>query len=305
MKFLRTLPGAIVLVIAFAAAIAALAVGVRVWGCVHPIRIVEPPAVPAAALVRIDDVRFPASDGIDLAGWRIDGRPGMPAVILCHDLGASKASLLPLALAVQQAGFTVLTFDFRGHGESGGVRSTLGIEEKRDVLGAVDFLLGGKRAGDRLPRIGIYGVGLGAHAAALAAVDRQALRVVVLDSLYPDAGVPLARKVFGGWTFGERELAVLPRLMFALITRESIGSHRAADALPRLAGRDVLMLSPAGDARLAEQIQAMYGTLPEGRDADGNLVTLPATGSDNVAGEDQGRYRAAVTAFLSGRLGRS
>jgi hypothetical protein len=41
---------------------------------------------------------------------------------------------------LHEAGFNVLLFDFRAHGRSEGKHMTFGYEERRDVLGAVDFL---------------------------------------------------------------------------------------------------------------------------------------------------------------------
>src|SRR5690242_8832377 len=40
------------------------------------------------------------------------------AVILVHDVGASREKLLPLAQRLQKSGFAVLALDLRGHGES-------------------------------------------------------------------------------------------------------------------------------------------------------------------------------------------
>ena len=51
----------------------------------------------------------------------------MPPIVLCHDLGANKAAVLNVAIALSRAGGSVLLFDFRGHGESDGGRSTLSV----------------------------------------------------------------------------------------------------------------------------------------------------------------------------------
>src|SRR4029453_354334 len=93
----------------------------------------------------------------------------------------------------------------RGPGASGGTASTLGVDEKRDVIGAVDYLADLEGIDHR--KVGAYGVGQGAHAAVLAAADRPALKALVLDGLYPDASYPLVRSAFEGWDFGERRLA--------------------------------------------------------------------------------------------------
>jgi len=47
---------------------------------------------------------------------------------------------LAIAAPLVRAGYTVLVFDLRGSGESGGERFTLGAHEVRDVEGALDYL---------------------------------------------------------------------------------------------------------------------------------------------------------------------
>ena len=226
--------------------------------------------------------------------------PGHPAVVLCHDLGADKSALAHLAAALGEQGLTLLLLDFRGHGDSGGTRSTLGLDEKRDVLGAIDYLAGLEPYAGR--RIGVYGVGMGAHAAVLAAGDRAALKVLVLDALYPDVGYPLAREVYGGWEFAERRLAFVPRGIFGLMYQVRIGKERAEDHVTRLIGRDLLLVAPAEDAVLTSHMKRMYDGIPQQVDVDGNLVLLPATQSQGLFGDDLVRYHERVVGFFDSRL---
>ena len=151
-------------------------------------------------------------------------------------------------------------------------------------------------------RVGLYGVGMGAHAAVLAAADQPRASVLVLDGLYPDAGYPLAREVWSGWSFGVRRLAFLPRSLFALTANVSIGAQRAADALPRLTGRDLLLVAPENDPSLSEEMRRMYDAIPDQLDADGNLVFLPATIGEGLYGEELSRYHDRVTGFFRNRL---
>ena len=41
---------------------------------------------------------------------------------------------------INELGYSVLTFDLRGHGESGEAPLGLGVREKEDVYGAIKFL---------------------------------------------------------------------------------------------------------------------------------------------------------------------
>jgi pimeloyl-ACP methyl ester carboxylesterase len=251
-------------------------------------------------LAKVEEVRFRAADGIELSGWLMPGRPDRGAIVLCHDFGGSKSSVTNVAIALVRHGFTVLAFDFRAHGGSDGAGSTLGLAEKRDVLGAVDYLASVPRGG--AARIGAYGVGMGAYAAVLAARDRPALQVLVLDSVYPDVAYPLVRRVYDDWPFGVRHLGFLPRAYFRVTSGRGLSSERVADTLQALGGRDLLMVAPAADSGLAAEMERMYRTLPQEVDAEGNLVTLPVTAASGLYGEDLERYLARVCTYFLTRL---
>jgi pimeloyl-ACP methyl ester carboxylesterase len=210
--------------------------------------------------------------------------------------------MINLGIYLQKQGLHVLAFDFRGHGASAEATATLGPVEKRDVLGALDYL--GSRPGGSidLRRVGVYGAGSGAHAAVLAAADRPALRVLVLDGLWADSGQRLAREVFGRWSFGARRLAFLPSAMLRAIARTAPADARADLAVAGLKGRDVLFVAPAGDSALATAMEKMYASLPQGRDAEANLVTLPGTGTAGLYGAELERYHDRVGKFLESRL---
>jgi len=275
------------------------AVGVQVHRLTHPARVSKSTSV-ASDLVRIEEVAFSSADGIPLRGWSIAGTPGAPGIVLCHDLGGSKDAMLDLGIALQSAGFTVLAFDFRGHGESGGAGSTLGVEEKRDVLGALDYLAGVKGVDGR--RLGLYGVGMGAQAAVRAAADRGSATVLVLDGLYPDVGWEVQRAVYSRWRFSMGRMGFLPRSVFDVLHFDTRGEASASAVLPTLRGRHLLLVAPADDALLTAEMKRMYDAIPEQKDADGNLITLPAGSGGDLYGEDLTRYRARVLGFFKERL---
>lgn len=248
--------------------------------------------------IDVEKVGFPSSDGISLSAWWMLAGEQAPTLILCHDRGRSKASLINLAIALRDAGFSVLLFDFRGHGESAEARSTYGVKEMRDVLGAIDFVQ--RRTGDG--GIGLYGAGMGAYAAVNAAAARPAVRALVLDALYPDARYRLVRDVFGGWQFGERRLAFLPQGVFELLCGVDPGEPRAEEAIRGLAGRELLLLAPADDTALVSEMRKMYEAVPDHPDVEGNFTVLPGTLGRGLYGERVRRYHARVLDFFRLRL---
>jgi uncharacterized protein len=304
MRFLRSFPGVVLLLLTFGALAVLGMAAVQVHRVTHPPREATMTGDLGAALAKAEDVSFPSTDGVKLQGFLLHGAPGSSPVILCHDLGEGKNALMNLAIALNKAGLTVLAFDFRAHGASGGTCSTLGVEESRDVLGATDFIASLPKADVDARSIGVFGAGMGAHAAVLAAADRPALKVLVLDGLWPDARWTLVQRTMQDWPWGQEHMGAIPVAVFPFIAGTSIAERRAADVLPVLAGRDLLLVAPAGDAKLDEAMKSMYATLPERRDSERNLITLPATRASGLGAEDLARYHARVVDFFVSRLGR-
>jgi uncharacterized protein len=124
---------------------------------------------------QFEPVHFSATDGTSISAWWIGAQPDSRAseteraskrtVLVCHGLGANKANHLILAQSLVPAGYNVLVFDFRAHGESGGQLASFGDLERYDVLGAVRWL----RQARPEQSIEIYGVGASMGAAALLA----------------------------------------------------------------------------------------------------------------------------------------
>src|SRR5215472_14566626 len=77
-----------------------------------------------AAQSQKKDVDIKAEDGSTLkASYYSPGKPG-PAILLLHQCNMDRHAWDGLAQDLANAGFHVLTFDFRGFGESGGGRQT-------------------------------------------------------------------------------------------------------------------------------------------------------------------------------------
>ena len=103
-----------------------------------------------------EDVAFLSrGDGISLNGWYLLEGNDDRCIILIHGVDHHRNDpqirSLQLGNDLVERGFSVLLFDLRARGESGGTRSSEGDREQWDVLGAIDYVLG---RGIPLERIG-------------------------------------------------------------------------------------------------------------------------------------------------------
>lgn len=118
------------------------------------------------------------ADGVALAAdvW-LAPEPATSAVVLVHGFTSHRRdpSVVAVAQELWAAGHVVVTYDMRGHGESGGL-CTLGDDERLDVAAAT------AAARDLAPQVVLVGASLGAVAVLRYAVDDADLAGVVTVS---------------------------------------------------------------------------------------------------------------------------
>ncbi len=151
----------------------------------HPPRVAVPPVCPAVAgvkEVKCAAVEIRGGDGVRLYGWFFE--PAVPnggAVIALHGIAASRAQTTGLARLFLASGYSVLTPDLRGHGQSGGIAS-YGVIEAGDVHRWADWVL-------RRPGISrLYGMGgsLGGSVILQSLGAEPRFRAVIAESAYSD-----------------------------------------------------------------------------------------------------------------------
>jgi pimeloyl-ACP methyl ester carboxylesterase len=155
------------------------------------------PSADELALEASRAVRFPSADGTVLEG-RLFGT-GHTGIVLAHMNGGNQREWFPLAPALAEAGYAILTFGFQGscpgtpYGCSEGEQNSATTDE--DVRGAADFL-----AGQGIRRVVLGGASLGAMASIQVAADGLIDRiapsgVVSLSGLEFAAGYDLGRPI--------------------------------------------------------------------------------------------------------------
>jgi fermentation-respiration switch protein FrsA (DUF1100 family) len=194
-----------------------------------------------------ESVRFPAADGVVLAGWFVPPDPagGGATVILQHGSRNNRVEMLPQAAMLHRHGYGALLYDFRAHGESGGEVSTLGYREVADLRGAVDYLLARPEVNPE--RIAVLGHSMGGAVAIRGAARIPEVRAVVAQGAYTSVEENLES--------GVRAFMGLPPALFAPLVawlgeRETgldIRLMRPIDDVGQIAPRPVLFVQGARD----------------------------------------------------------
>ncbi|MEP7116866.1 MAG: alpha/beta fold hydrolase [Acidobacteriota bacterium] len=124
--------------------------------------------------------QFRNSDGVSIAATVYDAAIApAPAVVLVHMLTRTKEDWQPFAQRLQAAGFTAVTIDLRGHGQSSGAAAPAAAMAL-DVQAALTWLT--ERSDVTRGAVATVGASLGASLALLAAADVAAVRGAALLS---------------------------------------------------------------------------------------------------------------------------
>jgi pimeloyl-ACP methyl ester carboxylesterase len=104
-----------------------------------------------------EDVEFKSNDGLKIRGWFIPGDP-RKVILMTHPMYCNRHGFLVrnrsifmigantdidfllAAKALNEEGYSVLTFDFRNHGDSEKGLTGVGLNEYQDILGALAYL---------------------------------------------------------------------------------------------------------------------------------------------------------------------
>ena len=194
-------------------------------------------------------VSFETEDGgLTLRGFLLHGsRPSV--IVLLHGLDSNcwRGWHRALARAYVKHGYNVLLFSLRGHGDSDSSPLGLAYEERHDVRGAVDWLVG---QGFKPGAIGIHGTSYGAATALIATAYIPEIAAVVSDSAFADF-----RDVLTGELerrIGRSSVLFRPALMLFMSRRFDVPLERISPlaAVPRIAPRPILFIHGEADARI-------------------------------------------------------
>jgi alpha-beta hydrolase superfamily lysophospholipase len=241
-------------------------------------------------------VEFTTSEGITLKGWWIPAsiHPALGTVILTHGLFHNRDQVLTRAVFLQEAGYQVLTFDLRGHGESGPSPLSGGFLESGDFLAASAFLT--QKHWVQKPLV-FFGFSLGAICA-LRAGAVQAVDAVISDSPLPNVKSYVSRRTLGA------PFSRLPGFL-----TQCLQAYNSATGL-RLEEKD-LDLAPVvsqiqsvpvlifsgekDDLAISGEVQKLFDQCPS---PHRRLVYIPDAGHEQTYSQFPVIYEKAVLDFL-------
>jgi pimeloyl-ACP methyl ester carboxylesterase len=261
-------------------------------------------------------VFFPSLEGRRLRGLFIDRPPGAPdrgTVLFCHEFGSDLTSAGRYAWPLVKAGYTVFTFDFRGHGASFTPphfepRYWPSNHDVNDILAALAFV---ESRSNVAPRgVGILGISRGASAAVIAAALSRSVKCLAVDGVFSTdfsidelmkrwaqifAGIDLAR--------ADRTASVYrffrALLMFYVELKCRCRFPSTRRALLKLDTVPMLFIQGERDAYVRpEQTQVLFEMKPGAKD----LWICPGAKHNQAVAADPKTYARKLTDFFGRHL---
>jgi dipeptidyl aminopeptidase/acylaminoacyl peptidase len=245
---------------------------------------------PAKVSPIYEEITLTTTDGLKLSGWYVPG-PKPNAIVLVHGIHANRKAVMPEATILAEAGYHLLMFDLRGHGQSEGEIVTYGYLEALDVQAAVDYLV----ALPGVEQIGALGTSLGGAAVARAAAADPRIKAVVIESSYssmPDAIEDAFEdlSIFPQWPFAPLIVTLAERRVGL-----QINEVNSARDLATLSPRAVFIIHGTKDELFPlYHAQKMY----EAAQAPKQLWLIEGLGHDNPVRGREEEYRERVVTFF-------
>jgi dipeptidyl aminopeptidase/acylaminoacyl peptidase len=210
--------------------------------------------------ISYEEVAFETSDKLILRGWFFPtDEENAPAILYAPATSNDLRSGLSLVIPLHNAGYHVLLFSYRGHGQSDGNRFgfTYGAFESKDIDAAVQFL----RDMKGIQRIGAIGHSVGAVSIILSAARNPHIDAVVAASPF--------NNMEEVWETNRPTIFPKPLLDLSLrlselrkgFTRDQI---RPEDVIAQIAPRPILIIHGSEDKRITyEQALHLYNSAQE------------------------------------------
>jgi fermentation-respiration switch protein FrsA (DUF1100 family) len=253
-------------------------------------------ASPANYSLIAEAAEFEASGGVTLRGWYIPHAGSAKTIIVCSGANGSLDADVHVAPWLYEAGYNVLLFNWRAHGNSEGKVVTLGFNERYDLIAAVQFA---KSKGAE--RVGVLGFSLGGTVAIATAAVYEDINAVVADSpfvfvLSAVAGGLIERGVLQGLSF------LLARLFVStacLRTQLNLFDIDLARWINRVAPRPLLLIFGDQDVIVPpSEVDLIFARAGEPKE----VWRVPEAAHRNIQALWPDEYRRRILEFFAKNL---
>jgi fermentation-respiration switch protein FrsA (DUF1100 family) len=251
---------------------------------------------PANYELTAEAAEFRAGDGVTLRGWYIPAGDSLKTVIVCSGANGSLDADMHVAPWLHEAGFNVLLFNWRAHGDSEGEVVTLGFNERYDLIAAVRFA---KLKGAE--RVGVLGFSMGGTVAVAAAAVYEDVNAVVADSpfvyvLSAVAGGLIERGVPEGLSFLLARVFVITA---CLRTRLNLFDIDLVRWIQRVAPRPLLLIFGEQDVIVPKsEVDVLFARAGEPKE----VWRVPEAAHRNIHVRQPEEYRRRILDFFNRHL---
>ena len=181
--------------------------------------------------------------GVTLVGRFFPGR-SRATIVLSHGYFGDEDEMLPVASTLHAAGFTVVTYNERGRGGSGG-QGTWGALETQDLRSVIDTVA--RHPGVDPTDIGEFGFSIGADATILEAAGDPRIKAVVAAGSWPSLQGYMKSSLIDiirrpTWMFSPLALKLLE-----LRTGADLNQVRPGAVIARISPRPILLIEGRDD----------------------------------------------------------
>jgi pimeloyl-ACP methyl ester carboxylesterase len=261
---------------------------------------------------RATELSFETEDGLTLQAchFKQADRPSRGLVLFCHELGGNRWSALSYCEGLFDAGFEIVSFDFRNHGSSDKQSSYEPLHwltefELADVRGALRFIE--SRENLKQQPMGIFGISRSGSAALAAASTSEVITCVACESAYSTRSMMslfsqrwvslLVPQWLSGWIPAWHvEISLTGGRLYSQFKRKCRYVHLER-CLPSLRGRPVLLISGERDNYVRPEIaKSLHESL--GEDV-ADLWMVPKARHNGARQTDQEGYDQRLVEFFS------